>query len=179
MGFHHLALASRDTRATHRFYTEAMGFRLQKVEVAPTPAGGWAKHFFYEIRDGGAMIAFWELHDESFPAPIPTAISESLGLPAWVNHVAFAADSRADLDARRERWLAHGHDVMEIDHGWCTSIYAQDPNGILVEFCLTTRVLDAADRAEAERLLFDPAPPRSAATKTPRVFRAAEARTAS
>lgn len=177
MGFHHLALASRDTQATHRFYTEAMGFDLLKVEVAPTPAGGWAKHFFYEIRPGGPMIAFWELHDATLPAEIPTAISEALGLPAWVNHVAFAAESRADLDARRERWLAHGHDVMEIDHGWCTSIYATDPNGILVEFCLTTRHLDATDRAEAQRLLFDPKPPLAGSGKGPRIHRAAAVRT--
>jgi hypothetical protein len=59
------------------------------------------------------------------------------------------AESRADLDGHRERWLAHGRDVMEIDHGWCTSIYALDPNEILVEFCVTTRALDAADREEA------------------------------
>jgi catechol 2,3-dioxygenase-like lactoylglutathione lyase family enzyme len=175
MGVHHLAFASRDTRATHEFYTEAMGFRLAKVEVGATPSG-WAKHFFYEIREGGAMIAFWELHDDSIPAGHPTAISKGLGLPAWVNHVAFAAETRADLDGHRERWLAHGHDVMEIDHGWCTSIYALDPNEILVEFCLTTRALDAADRAEAARLLFEPTPPVAAAGKAPVVHRAAEAR---
>ncbi|HZJ26518.1 MAG TPA: hypothetical protein VFF40_05820 [Acidimicrobiia bacterium] len=46
-----------------------------------------------------------------------------------------------------------GHDVLEIDHGWCTSVYATDPNGILVEWCTTTRALTADDRAEAQRLL--------------------------
>ena len=39
--------------------------------------------------------------------------------------------------------------VVEIDHGWCTSIYAEDPNGITVEFCCTTRAFTDADRAEA------------------------------
>jgi catechol 2,3-dioxygenase-like lactoylglutathione lyase family enzyme len=175
MGVHHLAFASRDTRATHEFYTGAMGFRLAKVEVGATPSG-WAKHFFYEIREGGAMIAFWELHDETIPADHPTAISTGLGLPSWVNHVAFVADSTADLAGHRERWLAHGNDVMEIDHGWCTSIYALDPNGILVEFCLTTRALDAADRAEAAELLFAPTPPIAAPGKTHRIYRAADVR---
>jgi hypothetical protein len=28
--------------------------------------------------------------------------------------------------------------IMQIDHGWCTSIYTLDPNGIMVEFCVTT-----------------------------------------
>ena len=27
---------------------------------------------------------------------------------------------------------------MEIDHGWCHSLYYLDPNGIMVEFCRDT-----------------------------------------
>ena len=42
---------------------------------------------------------------------------------------------------------------MRIDHGWCTSIYADDPNGITVEFCTSTREFTDDDRAEAARLL--------------------------
>jgi len=44
---------------------------------------------------------------------------------------------------------------MEIDHGWCTSIYTKDPNGILVEFCTSTRQLGPADHEEALRRLAD------------------------
>jgi catechol 2,3-dioxygenase-like lactoylglutathione lyase family enzyme len=33
MGFHHLAIATKDVKATHGFYTGAMGFELVKVEV--------------------------------------------------------------------------------------------------------------------------------------------------
>ncbi len=29
-------------------------------------------------------------------------------------------------------------DIIQMDHGWCTSIYTLDPNGIMVEFCVTT-----------------------------------------
>ena len=46
MGFHHLALAIKDIEKTHRFYTEAMGFTLAKVEVVPKD-GGFARHVFY------------------------------------------------------------------------------------------------------------------------------------
>src|SRR5262249_49405420 len=81
------------------------------------------------------------------------------GLPIWVNHLAFRAANLDDLAARRQRWLDHGQTVMEIDHGWCVSIYATDPNGILVEFCTTTRALNDADRAEALELLTHPQPP--------------------
>jgi hypothetical protein len=60
---------------------------------------------------------------------------------------------------------------MEIDHGWCTSIYAVDPNGILVEFCTTTQEFTDADRQQALRLLRDPSPPLESG-KRPLVHRA-------
>jgi len=158
MAFHHVALASRDLEATHRFYTEAMGFELVKVVVGPTDTpGGWAKHLFYDT-GGDGMIAFWELHDEAIPAEFDPAISTGLGLPAWVNHLAFRAELD-DLGQHQERWLDLGHDVVEIDHGFCVSIYTVDPNGVLVEWCADTRPLDERDRAEASALLADPHPP--------------------
>jgi catechol 2,3-dioxygenase-like lactoylglutathione lyase family enzyme len=161
MGFHHTAFATRDLQGTHRFYTEVMGFDLVKTIVAPTEAGGWAKHVFYQMGKE-AYIAFWDLHDDTIGDKWSPAISTGQGLPIWVNHLAFQASSLADLGARRERWLEHGHDVMEIDHEWCQSIYTVDPNGILVEFCVNTREMTAADREEAHRLLADPHPPLAA-----------------
>jgi catechol 2,3-dioxygenase-like lactoylglutathione lyase family enzyme len=157
MGFHHVALATNDLEATHRFYTEVMGFSLAKAVVGETPKGGWAKHVFYDTGDG-TCIAFWELHDASI-APFNPSISEALGLPAWVNHLAFSAADLDDLEAHKQRLLDHGEIVVEIDHGFCRSIYVTDPNKVLVEFCVTTTALDAADAAEAARLLADPAPP--------------------
>ena len=157
MGFHHTALATRDLMATHKFYTEHTGFELVKV-VAGATEGGWAKHLFFEITHD-EYIAFWELHDETIKASWSPAISTGQGLPMWVNHLAFRASDLNDIAAKRDRWLQHGHDVMEIDHGWCTSIYTVDPNGILVEFCTTTKAMTQADREEALQLLMDPAPP--------------------
>ncbi len=157
MGLHHLALATRDTKATHAFYTGPMGFELAKVEVTTTPKGGWAKHLFYDT-GGGGMIAFWELHDDSIPADFPTSISKGMGLPDWVNHIAFEAKDLRDLEARKQRWLEHGIDLAEVDHGWSQSIYARDPNGNTVEFCATTQEFTQRDRDDARRLLEDPNP---------------------
>ena len=158
MGFHHAAFATRDLEGTHRFYTEAMGFDLVKAIVAPTEGGGWAKHLFYEISTD-EYIAFWELHDDSITVPWSPAISTGIGLPIWVNHLAFRAAGLGDIGVRKQRLLDHGHTVSEIDHGWCTSIYAVDPNGIMVEFCTTTQAMTATDREAAQRLLTDPHPP--------------------
>jgi catechol 2,3-dioxygenase-like lactoylglutathione lyase family enzyme len=156
MAFHHVAIAATDLAATHRFYTEATGFELVKVDVIPYLETGWARHLFYDTGNG-EMLAIWDLHHDDAP-PFETAISTGLGLPNFVNHIAFAAPTLADLDTCKDRWLAHGHDVVRIDHGWCTSIYADDPNGIMVEFCCSTRVLGADDRREAQELVAAAAP---------------------
>lgn len=168
MAFHHIALATNDVEATHDFYTRAMGFTLAKVEAIPTPEGAWAKHLFYNTGDG--MLAFWELHDETLPSP-QGGMSEVYGLPLWVNHMAFRAEDQTHLDDCRQRWLDNGIDVTEVDHNWCVSIYAVDPNGHLVEWCLTTRALTDQDREQALVSLNDPNPELLAA-KVPKVQKA-------
>ena len=136
MAYHHLAVATRDMKATHIFYSEAMGFELKKVEMARTPEKGWAKHFFYDT-GGGELMAFWELHDDSMPQDFETGLSRAAGLPEWVNHVAFGASDLGEIEKCKQRWLDHGYGVLEIDHDWCYSVYTTDPGGTLVEFCTT------------------------------------------
>jgi len=154
--FHHIAIATTDLEASHEFYAEATGFELVNVDVIPFMETGWARHLFYDTGNGG-LFALWDLHHEDLPAFDP-AISTGLGLPNFVNHIAFGADSLEALDACKDRWVAHGYDVVRVDHGWCTSIYANDPNGIMVEFCCTTRVFDAKDREVAHERRLSAAP---------------------
>ncbi len=148
MAYHHLAVVTRDMKATDRFYREVMGFDLKKVEIGPTPVGGWAKHFFYEI-EPDRFIAFWELHGEAFATLGETGLSKAMGLPEWVNHISFYSPTEAHLREKRDMWLAGGHDVMEIDHNWCKSVYTRDPNGTLVEYCVTVGAFTDEDKATA------------------------------
>lgn len=156
MGFHHVALATPDIEATHRFYSDAMGFDLVKAVLAPTPEGGWAKHVFYDT-GGGGMIAFWDLHVEALP-PVQGAMSRAVGLPEWVNHLAFDAPTDGDYDTALHRWQALGLDVFEIDHEFCRSIYTLDPAGTLVEWCQDLRPLTADERERAQRVILEPEP---------------------
>ena len=156
MAFHHVAIAARDLEATHRFYSEAMGFELVNVDVIPYMEDGWARHLFYDTGNG-EMLAIWDLHDAELPDFDP-AISTGLGLPSFVNHIAFAASSLEELDAKRDRWLTLGHDVVRVDHGWCVSIYANDPGGTMVEWCCTTKVLGDEERRGALAKLAAAAP---------------------
>src|ERR1700704_5052350 len=87
------------------------------------------------------------------------AISTGLGLEVWVNHLAFAASDLDEIEDRKQRWLGSGNDVVEIDHGWCTSIYTNDPNGIAVEFCTTTTTFTERDHNEAMAILYASEPP--------------------
>lgn len=145
---HHVAFACRDLDATHRFYQELLGFPLVNTEVQ-RHGSSWLKHVFYDLGDGSA-IAFFDLHGCGEPTPLATAISTDLGLPIWVNHVAFRVDAERQA-ALRTRLEAGGHPVtVDIDHGWCRSLYFTDPNGILVELCCDTTGLPV-DQAEAER----------------------------
>ena len=64
MAFHHVAIATRDLEATHRFYSEAMGFELVNVDVIPFMETGWARHLFYDTGNG-EMLAIWDLHDDA------------------------------------------------------------------------------------------------------------------
>jgi catechol 2,3-dioxygenase-like lactoylglutathione lyase family enzyme len=150
---HHIALACRDVEETHRFYGELLGLRLVHTEVQ-AGAGGAVRHFFYDLGDG-SCIAFFDLHNVGEPEPLETAISTGLGLPVWVNHIALRRDLD-DLPAIKANLQEHGVvPTMEADHGWCTSLYYTDPNGILIEFCADTTGMPIEEE-EAQRLLAEP-----------------------
>src|SRR5689334_8178638 len=151
MPFHHVAVATRDLDATRSFYMEEMGLPPVKGQAAPTlEQAGRARHVFFDTGDG-ELFAVYDLHDDTLPDFDP-AISRGLGLPTWVNHIAFAASPLDDLAARRQRLLDHGHDVIEIDHGWCHPVHANDPNGTPAEFGCTTRPCTDTGGQQAARL---------------------------
>ena len=161
MGVSHIALAVKDIEATHRFYTEAMGFDLVKVEIIPQK-GGFARHVFYSTGSNvDQLIAFWDLSSVPGCENIRTDISRDLGLDALTNHIAFQADDLDDIERRKQRWLRCGKEVIEIDHGWIHSVYTEDPDGIMVEFAVVTRPFTETDATEALELLRGDSPPLS------------------
>jgi len=58
MGVSHIALAVKNIEKTRRFYTEAMGFELVKVEINHM-RGGFNRHAFYSTGSStDQLIAF-------------------------------------------------------------------------------------------------------------------------
>jgi glyoxylase I family protein len=136
-GVHHVAYTTRDAEATYDFYANKLGMRLLHTENH-RQGEGFFRHFFFGMGNGEA-IAFFEVNGVGEEADYKTDISTSLGLPQWTNHIAFKLDSLKELDAMIEQLHERGLDKMlRLDHGWCTSVYLNDPNGIMVEFCVTT-----------------------------------------
>lgn len=143
---HHVAYATRDPEATYEFYSKKLGMPLLRTENH-RQGDGFFRHFFFGMGNGEAL-AFFEVHDVGEKPDYSTRISDGVGLPIWVNHIAFRLDTLEELAAMKERMHSNGIDqIQEIDHGWATSIYSVDPNGIMMEFCVTT---DAAEFGQTE-----------------------------
>jgi catechol 2,3-dioxygenase-like lactoylglutathione lyase family enzyme len=178
VSLNHIAITTKNLSETHRFYSDAVGFTLVKVDVIDTPTGGWMKHAFYDTGDG-SLLAVVEFHDETI-VDFRTALSTGLGLPTWANHIAFGDETLDDLEVRRHRLLDHGLGCMVMDHDIAISLYAEDPNGIMIEFSTWVHKLTDEDRVLAEILIheaepevrhgeppmefFDPAAPRELAS---------------
>ena len=136
-GVHHVAYTTRDAEATYDFYTNKLGMPLLHTENH-LQGDGYFRHFFFGMGNGEA-IAFFEVNGVGEEEDFKTDISTGLGLPQWANHIAFKLDSLEELDAMIKQLHERGLDEMRrLDHGWCTSVYLNDPNGIMVEFCVTT-----------------------------------------
>ena len=134
---HHVAYTTRDPEATYEFYTQKLGMRLLRTENH-RQGDGYFRHFFFGMGEGEA-IAFFQLEGVGEASDFKTEISTGLGLPPWANHIAFRLDTLEELETMTKQLHERGiEQLIQIDHGWCTSIYTLDPNGIMVEFCVTT-----------------------------------------
>jgi hypothetical protein len=86
------------------------------------------------------------------PKKWATDINSGLGVMNGAYHFAFWANSVEELEEQQARMRSHGHPVTEIiDYGWCKSIYFRAPDGLMLEFCVTTRKLRKDDKLLTHR----------------------------
>ncbi len=129
---HHNAYVCADQEKTRHFYEDIIGLPLlatwiEEGEFPEFPGRKMAySHAFYGIGDGGAL-AFFEFAD-----PEAAAAYKANKQPFFV-HIALAVTEAAQNEIKR-RLDAAKLPVRERDHGYCKSIYVQDPDGLIVEF---------------------------------------------
>ena len=145
-GFSHLGLSTLDMDKTKAFYENVLGFKAVRCDLIPVKEGGRIRHVFFDTgRD--QLIAFMEARGvEGIPAEYDTSISRGLGVPPAFYHFAFEAGSDAGLEQKRQELKDKGIEVTDVvDHGWAKSIYFNDPNGLMLEFCCLTREFNEDD----------------------------------
>jgi catechol 2,3-dioxygenase len=133
-GLNHLVLNVRDIEASHKFWTEILGFK-QVGTVRRQPVGAPRIEMrFYSGDHEGAL----NHHDialvENSDLPEPPADWKMFGMPTAVNHIAIALPNR-------EAWLKQLAFLQSrgvpfhrrTNHGMTHSVYISDPNGYGIE----------------------------------------------
>ena len=134
---HHTAYVTKDMEATRKFYEEVIGLPLVATWSESDELFGKLRtycHCFFGIGDGGAL-AFFQFADKAdqdeFGPKMP---------PSPFHHIALNVDAETQK-AIEERIKAAGYkepDTYVLEHGYCRSVYINDPNGMILEFTLDT-----------------------------------------
>jgi glyoxylase I family protein len=135
---HHNAYVCADQERTRRFYEDILGLPLIATWIERTEMEGRTvnySHTFYGLGDGGALAFF------NFQDPEAQARFTPKAQPNFV-HIALKV-SPATQDGIRERCEAAAVATRTIDHGYCTSLYVSDPDGLMVEFTRDVENVDA------------------------------------
>ncbi len=130
---HHTAFVTKDQEATRAFYEDVLGFPLLATWSEADELFGAVRvycHTFFGLADGSAL-AFFQFAEEADQKEFGPELE-----PSPFRHIAMKVDAegQAELERRlREaNWKPEGTYVLE--HGYCRSLYTEDPNGMLLEF---------------------------------------------
>jgi len=126
---HHNAYVVKDQRATQQFYEGILGLPLLATWCEVDELFGAERvycHTFYGLEDGGAL-AFFQFADEE-----DAALFGPQFRPSPFIHIALKASQEVQ-DGITARLVEAGWDHFVLDHGYCVSLYATDPDGLIVE----------------------------------------------
>lgn len=122
---HHNAYVSKDLEETRAFYEEIIGLPLVTTWREGEGAGAYC-HVFFELSDGSAL-AFFQFAD-------PAAAEKNLNARPSSNFYHIALNSSLECQqAVALKAQERGIESQILDHGYCTSLYLTDPDGMLVE----------------------------------------------
>ena len=129
---HHNAYVTDDMEATRHFYEDLVGLPLVATWCEADELFGKERvycHCFFGLADGSAL-AFFQFasadDQKQFGPKMP---------PSPFHHIALNCDSSFQ-DQVKSRLDATGYrapNVYVLEHGYCKSLYATDPNGMILE----------------------------------------------
>jgi glyoxylase I family protein len=129
---HHNAYVTRDMEATRHFYEDLIGMPLVATWCESDELFGKLRtycHCFFGLADGSAL-AFFQFANEDDQAQFGPPMPASPFI-----HIALNVDSatQAQVEARLKISGFKAPNFYVLEHGYCRSIYATDPNGMILE----------------------------------------------
>ena len=144
---HHHAFVTDDQEATRAFYEDIVGLPLVATWTEVEDLMGLGEqefcHTFFGLGDGGSL-AFFQFADRHFSdtwAP-PVPLSP-------FRHVALLVSAEGQKEIE-EKARAAGIEPLLLEHGYCRSLYLNDPNGLLLEFTADHPDVKKIDAIRAE-----------------------------
>jgi len=132
---HHNAYVTKDMEATRKFYEDVIGLPLVATWSESDELFGAVRtycHCFFGLGDGGAL-AFFQFEkpedQEQFGPKMPFSP---------FHHIALNVDEETQkaIEGRIKAAGLKEPEAFVLEHGYCRSVYATDPNGLIIEFTL-------------------------------------------
>jgi glyoxylase I family protein len=137
---HHSAFVVDDLEKTRRFYEDVVGLPLMATYCEEEEVVGKVRsycHCFFSIADGGAL-AFFQFADEDDKKDFKESTPKS---PFYHLALKCTADIQNAIHERL-KGAGCGESIMLVDHGYCRSLYAADPDGMMLEFTVDSEDVD-------------------------------------
>jgi glyoxylase I family protein len=148
---HHTAYVSKNLEETRKFYEDIIGLPLMAAWCESDELFGAERtycHLFFGLGDGGALAFFQFAREEDQKLFGPTMP------PTPFHHIALKvdADVQNQIELRLRKAGFEEPRMFVLEHGYCRSLYATDPDGMIVEFTVDhpeVEKINAARRADA------------------------------
>ena len=152
---HHNAFLTKDQEATRAFYEDLIGLPLVATWSEADELFGATRvycHTFFGLGDGSAL-AFFQFADAADQAEFGPQMPSSP-----FHHIALSVDkdTQAGIEERIAKAGIKPPDTYVLEHGYCRSVYVNDPNGLILEFTLDSPLvneINATRRADAHQSL--------------------------
>jgi glyoxylase I family protein len=150
MRLHHTAFVTSDLEKARVFYEELLGLPLVATWCEQDELFGELRtycHCFFGLPDGSALAFFQFAHERDQKLFGPELA------PSPFRHIALAVDA-STLDAVAARLAAAGYAAPRtyiLEHGYCRSLYVEDPSGMLVELTADAPEATKPDVVEAKK----------------------------